>query len=76
MKLSMGIFQFTEDEAADGPGLQVEDQGELGIQELLGIIQEILVRLMEFPSGGELRTLVPVEGSDHAHELGRYSRSG
>ena len=61
--MSMGIFQLPEDEAADGPGLQVEDQGELGIQKLLGVIQEILVPLMEFPSGGELLPLVPVEGS-------------
>ena len=63
MKLSMGIFQLPEDEAADGPGFQVEDQGKLGIQELLGVIQEILVRLMQFSSRGELLPSVPVEGS-------------
>ena len=56
----MGIFQLPEDEAADGSGIQVENQGELGIQELLGVIQEVLVGLMEFPSRGELLPLVPV----------------
>ena len=47
----MGIFQLPEDEAPDLIGFQPENLGEFGVQALFRILQEILVGLMEFPTG-------------------------
>ena len=68
--MSMVFFQFPEDKAADFLGLQVEDDGKFGVQELLGILEEILVGLVELPAGCSQRLLVPVQCGDHAHQTG------
>ena len=65
----MGIFQFPENKAADGLGFQTENQGKFRVQELLGIVQEILVGLMELPTGFQLGLFMTMERTDHAHQL-------
>ena len=61
----MGIFQFSADEIVDFPGFQAENQGKFRIQELLGVVEEILVGLMELPTGGQLGLFMAVERTDH-----------